>query len=155
MLRVGVLMCVVATSALFAGCERLFSALNESALESDVRTLLKGASVDAQQLRCHMAGATRQGACSLQLSPSEMQGIVTALALEPTSDAMTPRTPGALKAPDAWVTCGHQPGAALTTFGAGGRPATLRLSNGSAFQSLMVMRDPSGRACLLAEYSYG
>ncbi len=47
------------------------------------------------------------------------------------------------------------PSAAMSVFGVGGRPASLRLSSGVRFEFLFLVLSPDGRAYLVGEYAGG
>lgn len=141
---------------LLVGCDSFWNAVNRSGLEADVRELLKTAAVVPQHLDCHMVGSTRDGTCSLRLSPSETESVIRALALEnifPSSETPSPLARLVARADPGCVVGAS---ASLEAFGIAGRPNALRLPSGSAFEYLILTINKStGQACVLVSYAYG
>ncbi len=141
---------------LFVGCEPLWNAANRSGLESDVRQLLETAAVVPQHLECRMVGSTRDASCSLRLSSSETASVIHTLALERIHPSPESPSPLARLIARAGPSCVSGSSASLEAFGIAGRPGSLRLPGGSAFEYLLLTVNPStGQACVQVSYSYG
>ncbi len=152
MLRVAIAL----TCLLLLGCEPLWKAANPSRLESDVRELLKTASVVPHRLACRMVDATRNASCSLRISQAEAASVIQALALERIKTSSESPTHLAWLSAHAGPSCVAGPSASLVAFGIAGRPKALRLPNGSAFEYLLLAFDQStGQARVQVSYSYG
>lgn len=103
-----------------------------------------------------MLGATRDGECSLRLAPSAAGALIRGLKLEaiPADAAATSSLSllVRLKGPG----CAAALSGPIERHGIEGRPASLRLMGGSAFEYLLLSFDPrSQRACLQVSYAYG
>jgi hypothetical protein len=141
---------------LLVGCEPLWNAANRSALESDIRAILKPAGVVPQQLECRMVGATRDGSCSVSLTRAETASAIRALALESMPSSADVPSPLARLAARAGPSCAAGEPTSLATYGLSGRPKSLRLPSGSAFEYLLLTINKStGQACLQVSYAYG
>ena len=141
---------------LLIGCTALWNPIQRGGLDADVRALLRGAGVTPARLDCRMLGDTRDGECSLSLTPSDAGALIGGLKLE------------AIPADPTWASSLSQlvrlkgPGCAaalsspIERHGIAGRPAALRLAGGSAFEYLLLSLDPRRqRACLQVSYAYG
>ena len=138
------------------GCGPLWNAANRSGLEADVRELLKRAAVVPQHLECRMVGSTRAAACSLSMSPTETASVIRTLALESIHPSSEASSPLARLIAHAGPSCVAGTSAQLAAFGIAGRPSSLRLPGGSAFEYLILTINAStGQACVQVSYSYG
>jgi hypothetical protein len=141
---------------MLTGCAPLWNAVNRSGLESDVRQLLKTAAVVPQHLYCRMLDSKRDASCTLQLSPSETASVIRALALKSIHSLSDPPTSLARLNADAGPSCVAGSASELASFGIAGRPNSLRLPSGSAFEYLLLFSNEStGQACIQVSYSYG
>ena len=141
---------------LLIGCAALWNPVQRGGLDADVRQLLRRAGVTPAQLDCRMLGATRDGECSLRLAPSDAGALIRSLKLEaiPADAAATSSLSllVRLKGPG----CAAALSGPIERHGIEGRPASLRLMGGSAFEYLLLSVDPrSQRACLQVSYAYG
>ena len=140
---------------LLIGCTALWNPIQRGGLDADVRALLRGAGVTPARLDCRMLGDTRDGECSLSLTPSDAGALIGGLKLE------------AIPADPTWASSLSQlvrlkgPGCAaalsspIARHGIAGRPDSLRLPK-SAFEYLVLSFDPRNqRACLQVSYAYG
>lgn len=140
---------------LLIGCTALWNPIQRGGLDGDVRALLRGAGVTPARLDCRMLGDTRDGECSLSLTPSDAGALIGGLKLE------------AIPADPTWASSLSQlvrlkgPGCAaalsspIERHGIEGRPDSLRLPKG-AFEYLVLSFDPRNqRACLQVSYGYG
>jgi hypothetical protein len=140
---------------LLIGCTALWNPIQRGGLDADVRALLRGAGVTPARLDCRMLGDTRDGECSLSLTPSDAGALIGGLKLE------------AIPADPTWASSLSQlvrlkgPGCAaalsspIERHGIEGRPDSLRLPKG-AFDYLVLSLDPRRqRACLQVSYAYG
>jgi hypothetical protein len=141
---------------LLIGCEPLWTAANRSGLESDVRHILKTAAVVPQHLECRMVGSTRSGSCSLRMSPTETASVIRNLALESIHSSSDTPSPLARLIAHAGPSCVANASVPLAAFGIAGRPTSLRLPSGSAFEYLLLtINQSTGQACVQVCYSYG
>ncbi|MBW4530629.1 MAG: hypothetical protein KME02_08090 [Aphanothece saxicola GSE-SYN-MK-01-06B] len=144
------------TLLLLAGCQPLWNAANQSALKADVRALLKKAAVEPQHLACRMVDLTRNATCTLRMSSSETASVVRTLALKSIQRSSSPPAPHAQRMELAGRSCVAGTTGSIITFGLGNRPGSLRLSSGTAFESLMLSFNQStGQACVQVSYAYG
>jgi hypothetical protein len=138
------------------GCEPLWNAVNRSALKSDIRAILKPAGVVPQQLECRMVDSTRAGSCSVSLTQAETDAVIRALALERVPASANVSSPLARLVVHAGQSCAAGEPKPLAIYGLSGRPKSLRLSSGSAFEYLLLTINKStGQACLRVSYAYG
>jgi hypothetical protein len=141
---------------LLTGCESLWNVTNRSGLEADVREVLKTAAVKPQRLQCRMVGPTRNGACSLPLSPTETASVLRTLALESIQTSSESPSPHSELIAHAGPSCVAGAPRPIVTFGRGNRPDTLRLPSGTAFEYLLLTINPlTGQACVQVSYAYG
>jgi hypothetical protein len=144
------------TCFLLIGCDPLWNAGNRSGLEADVRELFRKAAVVPQHLECRMVGSTRGASCSLLMSPSESATVIRTLALESIQPSSEVSHPVARLIARAGPSCVAGASAPLAAFGITGRPDSLRLPSGSAFEYLLLTIDEStGQACVQVSYSFG
>jgi len=141
---------------LLVGCDSLWNSVNRSGLETDMREILKAAAVVPSHLDCTMVGSTRDGSCSLRMSPSEVESVIRALALENISPSSETPSPLARLVARGDPGCVVGDSAPLEAFGIAGRPPVLRLPSGSAFEYLILTFSTStGQACVHVSYAYG
>ena len=119
---------------LLIGCTALWNPVQRGWLDTDVRQLHRGTGVKPARLDCRMLGVTRDGECSLSLTPSDAGALIRGLKLE------------AIPAEPTWASSLSQlvrfkgPGCAaalsspIERHGIAGRSASLRLPGGSAFE---------------------
>jgi len=126
-----------------AGCEGLWNAANRRGAEKDAATLLARHGVVVKDLACRMEGTTRAASCTGLLGPGEAEKAAAALGLGLLDDRTLGRGDvGCIGFP--W------------RRGLWGRPASLRLEGGTAFDWFVLGLDPAtGKACLAFSYSYG
>jgi hypothetical protein len=141
---------------LLTGCGPLWNASNRSGLDSDVRQLLKTAAVVPQHLDCRMLGSKRHASCTLQMSPSETASVIRALALKSIHSLSEAPSSLAHLIADAGPSYVAGSSSELAIFGIAGRPNSLRLPSGSAFEYLLLtINESTGQACIQVAYSYG
>jgi len=141
---------------LLIGCTALWNPVQRGGLDTDVRQLLRGAGVKPARLDCRMLADTRDGECSLSLTPSDAGALIQGLKLE--AIPAEPSWASSLsqlvrfKGPD----CAAALSSPIERHGIARRPAALRLPGGSAFDYLLLSIDPrSQQACLQVSYAYG
>ena len=149
----GISVAVIAAAGL-VGCDRLWDAVNRRSAMSDVRAVLSSSGVGTETLSCRSLPASRDVECRLKGGPAEVQRLAKALSL-------TPVEAGTADALGSFVEQ-HRPRGlpplptSAAVFAATGRPGVLRLANGSAFEFLLLFRDPaSDTLWLRLSYSYG
>lgn len=138
----------------FVGCERVWDLANRRAATADVRALVAAASIPTETLDCHMVGTTRAVECQLGADPDAVARLVATLALTPVEpgSAVGAAASARDEAP-ADLAGGARP---VPTFGVAGRPATLRLPNGTAFDHLFLFLDTGASTIWLRlTYAYG
>ncbi len=152
------LLVLIASSVMVAACGRTWNALNRSALEADITSLLNSCGIEGRTPEhCSMIDTTRDGRCEIELTREEVASLVEHLGLEeldrdqPNHLALLNRLKevspscfenGGPDGPQAWVVLG--------------RPPALRLKSGSSFEYLLIVYEPSAvRASLLVSYAYG
>mgnify|MGYP000901144348 CR=1 FL=1 len=141
---------------LLIGCEPLWSAANRSRLEADVRHILKTAAVMPQHLECRMVGTTRNASCSLRMTPTETASVIRTFALASIHSSSESPSPLARLVAHAGPSCVASASVPLAAFGIAGRPTSLRLPSGSAFEYLLLtINESTGEACVQVSYSYG
>ncbi len=153
-----IVMAIVAAALMGTGCERTWNAANRSALKEDIASLLAQCDLHGRvPEKCSMIGATRDGRCEVDVTPEEIAQFVDRLGLEmidqgnPDHRAVLTRL---TEASPAFFE--HEGAEGLEAWVAFGRPPTLRLKSGTAFENLLVVYSPlSARACLLVSYAYG
>jgi hypothetical protein len=138
------------------GCEPLWNAANLSDLESDIRALLNPAAVVPLQMDCRMVGATRDGSCTVSLTRAETDAVIRALVLESVPSSADVPSPLARLFARAGSSCALGESMPLATYGLSGRPKSLRLPSGSAFEYLLLTINTStGQACIQVSYAFG
>ena len=151
---------LVVTGALsLSSCERVWNAVNRSALEEDVRSLLTTRAIEQNvPVTCSMVGATRDGVCGLEMAWSEIAFVVEQLNLV-VLDPADPQHLAYLNQLQGSSTSCLQPdddAESSKAWVALGRPPELRLESGAAFEFLLVIyRQSESRACFLMSYAYG
>jgi len=141
-------------------CDRLWDGLNRSSLQADMAALLpeSGLNRGGALRECRMIGRSRDGLCRLRISPGELVDLVARLGLTEL-DRDTPEGRRMVRrlstvSPSCLATGADSHERHVWT--AFGRPAGLRLDNGSAFEYLLLVYVPSeGVACLQVSYAYG
>jgi hypothetical protein len=131
------------------GCEMALNAMNRQ-LAEDVGELLARHGAKIDRPACHMIGATRAGACTMTLTPEQVEHVIAGLTLEASGEDRP--TPSTACASILASTPRDQIRAFMTT---GDRPPELRLSRGMAFDELwLVQNRQTGRVCIQATYAY-
>lgn len=117
---------------------------------ADMAELFDRAGVKGLSPRCHMVGWTRNVACTMPAGEPAAAALAAALGLEasrPDAGAGLPARIVAL--------CPEAAGSTAAWWIAG-RPASLRLPSGSAFEFLVLHHDRArGVAMLCTSYAYG
>ena len=135
-------------------CDRIWNDANRTPLEKDVRSLLRSCGPDPAQLKCGMAGTTREAWASFNATPTQVNVLVKCLRLEV-----------AEKGSDLWSVASYKESSftAPGVVSVGGQYAevwgTTRrvgLKSGSAFSYLILIFDSTtGRASFRMAYAYG
>jgi hypothetical protein len=100
-----------------------------------------------------MEGTTRDASCTFRATAAEVDALSRGLNLASVSSGADSRSPLARLVARAPGRCGA---GALSASGVAGRPASLRLKSGRAFEFLVLFRGPGAdEACLFLSYSYG
>jgi hypothetical protein len=138
-------------------CGSLWSRANVGALEADVQTLLDQSGIQVTLQNCNMVGTTRTGFCRFDNRGGMAEAVIKDFGLEPVlfENATIAFIDAELEAG-----CGSYPsileGSEGKLFLVSGRPQSLRLPNGSAFEyMLLIYSVSSGDACLQVSYAYG
>lgn len=135
------------------GCARAWDYGNRAGLRSDVAVLLAGHGVKPADLDCKMEGTTRDASCSFRAPAAVVEALARALALEPVdlvADSRSPLSRLVARAPGRCAARG------VPASGVSGRPASLRLKSGRAFEFLVLFHaDGADEACLFLSYAYG
>ncbi|MBK9063207.1 MAG: hypothetical protein IPL89_08430 [Acidobacteria bacterium] len=135
------------------GCARAWDFGNRAGLLSDVTALLAAHGVTPRNLDCRMEGTTRDASCSFRAPAAEVEALARALALEQVDLAADSRSPLFRLVALAPGRCGAR---GVPASGAAGRPASLRLKSGRAFEFLVLFHaDGAEEACLFLSYAYG
>lgn len=138
------------------GCGSLLIVVNRSSFERDILKLLKQAAVVPKQIHCRMVGSTRDGVCSLRLSPLEHEAIIRSLKLEAFTSSAAVDSYLAMLVAQHDNSCVSGNSEDLVTLAIAQRPTQLRLPGGSAFEYLILTFNKSTEeACLRTSYSYG
>ena len=135
-------------------CRGSWNRANQRGLESDATSLLRTIGVQDPQPNCEMVGTTRNGYCLLDLTPREQRLVIEGLGLVRLEDA------------NDLARFGLNSGGCLDSifqeirgtlrYAVSGRPESLRLSSGSAFEFLILSHCPSQtQVCLDLGYAYG
>jgi len=144
--------------ALTMACDRLWDGLNRSSLQTDITALLAESGLSrAGALRdCTMIGRSRDGLCRLAITPGELADLILRLRLAKL-DRDTPAGRRALRYLSVVSSsCLDSDNPRWQLWAAFGRPAGLRLDNGSVFDYLLLVYVPAeGEACLQVSYAYG
>ena len=140
-------------------CEWLWDAGNRGTLTRHVAELLHTHGVEARGLKCRMVGTSRAGECTVQLTDREAQRVISGLGLRKEEEAlgakeMGPKNPGVT---GEWKSRSNEhKSAEVAAFGISGRPANLRLEDGSAFDFFKLVITPGLKGGKIrVAYSYG
>ncbi len=147
-------------SAAASGCEMAWDIANRGTLERDVRAIFKRHGADLRGGTCHMIGATRAGYCVFRPSPQEVAALVAGLGLHEIDGGGAPGEGTAFRPLEFDRGCRALPpfrkGTPAQAYGSTHRPASLRVSDGVAFDYLLLFTPPaSGEICAQVSYSYG
>lgn len=143
----------LALGFLAGGCARAWDYGNRAGLKSDVAALLAAQAVTPRDLECRMEGTTRDASCAFRASAAEVEALSRGLGLVSVPSGADPSSPLARLVARAPGRCGAR---ALSAAGVEGRPASLRLKSGRAFEFLVLFRGPGAdEVCLFLSYSYG
>ena len=129
----------LALGLLSGGCARAWDAGNRAGLRSDVTALLAGHGVGPREFDCRMEGMTRDASCTFRATAAEVDALFRGLNLASVSSGADSRSPLARLVARAPGRCGA---GALSASGVAGRPASLRLKSGRAFEFLVLFRGP-------------
>jgi hypothetical protein len=103
-----------------------------------------------------MVGSTRDAACSLHMSAADTASVIRTFALERIDPSSEPPSNLARLVADVGPSCVAGTAKPLATFGISGRPNSLRLPSGSAFEYFLLTIDEStGQACVQVSYAFG
>lgn len=143
-------------AVLVAGCERAWDSANRVALRNDLWRLCARNGVAVELHDCRMVGSTRDGICAARVTEEDVTRLVEGLGLTRVDAAAIgdPRLVAALRT--AACNGGDDSTDRPEVYAVFGRPATLRLPDGTAFEHLvMVVRSLGRGVCLYASYAYG
>ena len=148
-------LCLLAMS--MTACGLLWSRANVGALQTDVQTLFEQTGIQISFQNCDMVGTTRTGYCRFIDPNGTVEALIQTYDLEPV--ALENATIAFIDA-ELEAGCGSFPsileGSEGVLYLISGRPLSLRLSNGSAFEYMLLLYSASsGEACLQVSYSYG
>ena len=152
--RFGILLLV-----LTAGCDALWNAANRGSLERGFKALAGACGVTPTVTRCRMIGTTRDAAIEFTATPDEVDSLVRGLNLKPVEpgseeEASLKRIESS--SPYSWSAVAGSDPSSLVRYASGRRPRELVLKNGTAFEYLILIYDPSsGRALARLSYAYG
>jgi hypothetical protein len=140
-----------------SACSSLWSRVNVGNLQADVEALFEQTGIQVSVQNCDMVGTTRTGYCRFNDQDGLVEAIIQGFSLEPVlfENATIAFIDAELEAG-----CGSFPsileGSEGKLFLVSGRPQRLRLSNGSAFEYMLLLHsNSSGEACLQVSYAYG
>ena len=138
-------------------CGSLWSRANVGALEADVQTLFEQSGIQVSLQNCSMVGSTRTGFCRFDNHGGMAEAVIKDFGLEP---VLFENATIAFIDAEFEAGCGSYPsileGSEGKLFLISGRPQSLRLPNGSAFEyMLLIYSVSSGDACLQVSYAYG
>ena len=151
---------LVATIVLpLASCERAWNAVNSSALEADVASLLDQCGLeDRVPEACSMICTNRDGICEFDLMPAEVAQLVEQLGLSELDSTDTEHLDVLNRLQMASPSCvgQHENTEALDGWIVLGRPPELTLKSGTSFEYfLIIYKHSESRACLQLSYAYG
>ena len=153
--KVFLVLCLSAMS--IVACSALWSRANVGALQTDAQTLFEQSGIQVSFQNCSMVGTTRTGFCRFFDRNGTVEEMIQAFDLEP-----VPFENATIAFIDAELEagCGSFPsileGSEGKLFLVSGRPQSLRLSNGSSFEYLLLLYSASsGEACVQVSYAYG
>lgn len=127
---------------------------NAPGAKADIETVLRdNAGVDLQISNAHMIGATRQACAEVDLSGEKCASIVQRLGLKEFTVADTPVLFHADGCP---LYDKFKNGDPIKAYKIDGRPDSLRLKSGSAFESLYLFyQSETNKCCIVVDYAYG
>lgn len=136
------------------GCDRA----NGFFLERDLGALAADKGVELPGLSCRMISGTRTGFCAVQLEPEKAERLIAGLELRRLQSGSPLPLGQAFRELD--LGCRTLPGfheiSGTPSFWTQGRPAGLRLKNGTAFEYLILLRAGTpADYCVQLAYSYG
>ncbi len=133
-------------------CERAWDLANRDSLRRDLTALCAAHGVKVEPCGCHMVGQTRDGVCHVRLDMGQIEWLATRIGLVRVDTL--PEGPRAELAARVAARCGGE--GTRWTYAAFGRPASLRLPSGRAFEYLVVtVWAETGEACLSVGYAFG
>ena len=132
--------------------------INRAGLARDVRRLLDGCNVKPKTIKVTMGDRMRTGMVEITANPGDIAAIVNRFGLQESGTAVDdPDRPSWLDA--RVLQFDHpllRPQDGVKVFQSSGRPATLRLPNGTAFSYMLLFWDKGkGVAVILLSYAYG
>jgi len=144
----------VVTAGLLAACTPLWNAANRASLHSDVQALLAGAGASPQDLQCRMVATSRDGECHFRAGPQAARSLAQRLSLVPilvSSDTASAALARSVAPAELRAILSQS-----ATFGIAGRPVSLRLGSGSAFEYLFLFQAPDRQTLWIrVSYAYG
>jgi hypothetical protein len=157
MSRVNRALAPIVLTLIVSSCSSLWNRANVNTIKGDIEALLDRNGVQVDLQNCTMVGSTRTGMCRFRHDVGAADAIIQALHLDPVlfENATVAFIDAELEAG-----CGSYPnileGSGGMLYLISGRPQSLRLSNGTAFEYLLLLYNPSsGEACLQVSYAYG
>jgi hypothetical protein len=141
------------------GCSSLRNATNRGGLEEDVKALCQErAKVNLYKASCHMVGTTRAGICEFKALPQDINAIANSLDMSEIKSDKTLKYANTYGYDIKSSKLGglFSQGKDVRAYGIFGRPAKLKLKNGSAFEYMILFYEPAtNEASLETCYSYG
>lgn len=157
-MRTALLACIAFfVLAALSGCDAVWSSLNRGGLQQDISELYKRAGSENIAMRCSMVGSTRTGWCEGTATTVQALDLSAALKLE--------SVPFDARAGDRMVQFAQREGgctnrvpqdATFSLYKSQVRAETLKLSNGGAFEYVLLYHNPStNQFCVQISYAYG
>lgn len=146
----GIWFVLMSVGLLLGGCDLPLS--REGGLSMDVLEVLQAQGLMPQRIECQSIGRTRDGFCTLAMTPAEAETLIAGakLLLAEVEDVAFFSMDGCGALPEFDVL------SPSVVWMSGRRASQLTLKNGSAFELLLLYhRADLGRACLRVSYSYG
>jgi len=155
---------------MLAGCNVVWNILNRSSLRQDISGLALLYGVKITNPTCNMIDTSRQGYCIFLASEKEIQALAGGLKLvsvraeAASNEAVYSTDDNAHERAMIYLEQTIKPfeiykvadEANIRKFFIGGRPSSLHLASGRAFEYLLLYYDPTTlRACIFVCYAYG
>lgn len=153
--RASLVLCLLSWSVV--ACGSLWSRANVGQLKTDVEGLFEQVDTHVSFQSCSMLGTTRTGYCRFDIGNVTLDTIIEKFSLVPVAFE---NATIAFIDEEFEAGCGSFPlileGSGGKLYLISGRPQSLRLSNGAAFEYLLLLLNPSsGEGCLQVSYAYG